>query len=149
MPPGELLADPNLFAIEVAALRETAGVMQILGIHAVDLPGAPALQLLQAIRWLPTFILQPILRSRIARGRGQKPPSLLLSLRSGRSETEVIWLNGAVAQAASNIDRLAPINHALALLVIDIASGRVSWNTYRKKPEMLIRAIRMAQDMPR
>jgi len=147
MLPEAVMADPDLFAIEVLALREAVGIMQLLDIDVVDLPGAPARQLIRATRWLPSFVLRPVLQNRVARGRGEKPPSLLLALRSGHQETEVIWLNGAVAQAASSINRLAPINHAIALLVTDIARGRVSWDTYRQQPEMLIRAIRTAQGM--
>ena len=145
--PGDVLSEPKLFDIELAALQEAVGITQLLGVSIVDLPGAPALQLTRAMRLLPSFILKPILRDRIAGGRGEKPPSLLLSLRSGRSETEVLWLNGAVAQAASSIDRLTPINHALALIVTDIASGRAPWSTYQHKPEMLLRAVRTAQGM--
>lgn len=147
MLPGKVLAEKDLFEIEISAMREAIAIMSLLNVSAVDLPGAPAMQLARAIHWLPPIVLHPLLGSRIARGRGEKPPSLLLSLRARRRETEAIWLNGAVAQAAAGMNRLAPVNHALALLVTDIASGRVPWSAYRHQPERLIRAIRMAQGM--
>ena len=74
-----------------------------------------------------------------------QPSSLLQELRSGEGKTEAAWLNGAVVFAAHTIEYLAPINHALALSVSDIAAGRVPWEMFRHNPDMVLRAVRMVQ----
>jgi 2-dehydropantoate 2-reductase len=149
MLPCKVFKDPALFGIEYAALREALWIMEMNKIPVLDLPGAPVRTLAQALHSFPRFILRLLMLRQVCRGRGGKLPSLLLSLRSNLRETEVAWLNGAVAQAAANRERSAPINHALALLVTDIASGRVPWELYRGRPNELLAAIRVAQPMPR
>lgn len=149
MPPGEVFRNSAVVEIEVSALKEVLAIMDLKKIRVVNLPGSPAKLLAMGVKWIPALLLQPILRRQIAGGRGEKLPSLLATLRSGRRETEAAWLNGGIAQAASSIQRLTPVNHALALIVSDIASGRLPWDMYRGKPEALIRAVNMAIGMPR
>ena len=145
MRPSEIARDRGLFAVEIQALREAVWIMELQSIKATNLPGAPAAILIGLVRSLPPLVLQPLLRAQFGSARGDKLPSLALALRSGATRTEVAWLNGAVAQAAKNLSRRTPINHALALLVSDIASGRVPWEMYRHKPDVLMAAMRAAQ----
>lgn len=149
MPPGEVFRHRGLFQIELDALHETIAIMRLLKIPIINLPGSPSKMLATAVGWLPSFLLQAILQKQVAKGRGDKMPSLLVTLRSGRRETEVAWLNGGVAQAASQEKRLTPVNHGLALLVSDIASGRVPWDMYRHNPNALVRSIQMVKGMGR
>jgi 2-dehydropantoate 2-reductase len=137
--------DRRLFGLEMSALREAIAMVRLLGIPLVNLPGVPARLLATLTRSLPNFALQPVLRQRVASGRGDKLPSLLAALRAGNKHTEVAWLNGAVAQAARAMDRLAPINHALALTVSDIVSGREPWDSYRHNPDRLFSSIAVAR----
>lgn len=148
MPPGEIFASPLLFGIEWAALREALYIMDLSDIPVINLPGAAARTLSLAIRFVPQPLLRPLLRQRVETGRGDKLPSLLKALRAGQRRTEVTWLNGAVVQAADQLKRLAPINHALALTVADIAARRVDWDVYRRNPEALLTIIRAAQGLP-
>lgn len=145
MSPADIMQDRGLFAIEVQALREAIYVMDLHKIRPTNLPGAPAATLASVIRFLPVPALQPLLRARFGSARGDKLPSLAIALRSHATRTEVAWLNGAVVQAAKTMQRRTPVNHALALLVSDIASGRVPWEMYRHKPEVLLAAMRAAQ----
>ena len=148
MPPGEVFGDWELFRIEWLAQREALAIMQLKDIQPVNLPGVSAKTLTILVRWLPPRLLQRILTQRVAKGRGDKLPSLQLAMRAQRTQTtEVAWLNGAVANAARQENRLAPVNHALALIVADITAGRVPWEVYRHKPEMLITSIRAVQGM--
>ena len=147
MPPGEIFRNWELFHIEWLAQREALAIMQLKGIQPVNLPGVSAKTLTTVLRWLPPRLLQPILAKRVASGRGDKPPSLQLALQAGRNQTEITWLNGAVANAARQENRLAPVNHALSLIVADITAGRVPWEVYRHKPEMLLTSIRTVQGM--
>ncbi len=145
MPPVEIMRGRDLFAVEVQALRETLSIMKLHNIPVADMPGAPATILAFLLRSMPLPALQPLLRAQFASARGDKLPSLAVALRAHHTRTEVAWLNGAVAQAAKEIGRLAPINHALALLVSDIASGRVPWEMYRHSPSTLLAAVHAAQ----
>lgn len=146
-PPRQIFADRRLFRLEVDALREALAFIRLQQIRLVNLPQTPVRLLAFAAHWIPQATLQPLLARQVAGGRGDKLPSLLLALRAGDKRTEVAWLNGAVAQAASNLKRLAPINHALALIVSDITSGRVPWDAYRGQPEHMLRAVSAAQGM--
>ncbi len=147
MHPRDIFTDPALFAIERAALREMLAVASLRGIRLVNLPGAPARTLAWAGRWLPAPMLRVVMAWHFSRRCNEDIPSLLRELRAGERRTEVAWLNGAVAQAADSIRRLAPINHALALVVSDIAAGRTPWGVYRRRPDMLLTAIRAVQGL--
>jgi 2-dehydropantoate 2-reductase len=144
VPPAEVFGDPRLFAIERLALNEALAMLELMNIPVVNLPGAAARTLAIGVRWLPPFALRPMLRQKVAGGRGAKLPSLLKALRDGQRRTEVAWLNGAVAQAADSMKRIVPVNHALALTVSDIAAGRVPWDAYRHNTDMLFASIRIA-----
>lgn len=148
MTPQEVYSDAVLFDLEWAALREALWVMELNDISATNLPGAPAGTLARLVRWMPRALLRPLLRNQVVGGRGDKLPSLLLDLRQDKRETEIAWLNGAVVQAASAQRRLAPINHALALTLSDIAAGRMPWEAYRGNRELLLTTIHAAQGMP-
>ncbi len=147
MSPTEVFSNPRLFAVEWAALREALWIMDLQRIAVINLPGVPARTLAALARRAPRGLLRLLLRRQVSRGRGEKLPSLLTALRAGLRRTEVAWLNGAVAQAADGLKRLAPVNHALALIVSDIAAGRAPWETYRRNPEMLLTAVHMVQGM--
>ncbi len=148
MTPGEVFSDPTLFGVEWAALREALWIMDLKGIDLVDLPGAPARTFGALVRHVPPFALRLLLRRQVSSGRGDKLPSLLAALRSGQRKTEVAWLNGAVVQSADSLKRLAPVNHALALTVSDIAAGRIPWDAYRHNPELLLAAVNIARGYP-
>lgn len=144
MTPQAVLGDPRLFGIEIRALKEALSVLRLKRIRVTNLPGAPAASLQAALSLVPWPLLRPLLRPRLASGRGDKLPSLMTALRRRQSRTEVAWLNGAVAEAARSQNRLAPINHALALLVSDIASGRIAPDLYRNQPDLLVATLRIA-----
>jgi 2-dehydropantoate 2-reductase len=148
MPPQDVFSDPRLFKVEREAQREALAVMRLQGIDVIDLPGMPVRLLSWAMQRAPHFLIRPVLRRRLTSGRGSRLPSLLSALRAGQTRTEVPWLNGAVVEAADHLNRLAPVNHALALTVSDITAGRAAWETYREKPEMLLAAIRAAAAHP-
>jgi len=144
MLPGEVFAHPSLFRVELTCLHEALAMMRLMGIPPVNLPGAPARTFSRIVRATPPLLLRPLLRRLVAGGRGDKAPSLLAALRRGDRRTEVAWLNGAVVQAADRLKRYAPANHALALTLSDIASGRIPWESFRHNPEMLLAAVRTA-----
>ncbi len=140
-PPREVFRDYRLFDVEWAALNEALWMLERRGITLVDLPGAPAHKLARRVRRLPRQLVRLLLIRKVS----NQPSSLLQELRSGEGQTEAAWLNGAVVFAAHTLDYLAPINHALALSVSDIAAGRMPWEMFRHNPDMVLRAIRMVQ----
>jgi 2-dehydropantoate 2-reductase len=148
MPPGEVFAHRDLFAVERAALIEALRVMRAQGIPVVNLPGVPARSLALLTRKLPPALLQVIRVPRVRRGRGEKMPSLHIDLARGRRRSEVVWLNGAVARAGDAVNAPAPVNHALALTLVDILAGRANWEQFRGKPEELLAVVRVALDYP-
>ncbi|MGH7327475.1 MAG: ketopantoate reductase family protein, partial [Polyangiaceae bacterium] len=107
--PERLVHFEDVFSMEIRAVRETRAVMLAQKTTPIDLPRYPV-RALQAIATLPTPISRLILANRIAGGRGRKPPSLLLDLRSNKNQTEVGVLNGAVADAGHRLGIPTPVN---------------------------------------
>lgn len=140
MLPAEMMRDPALFALELAAVRETSAVMEGLALRAVDLPRYPVRTFL-ATAALPVPVARAILAGRFAKSRGTKVPSLLLDLRAGR-RTEVGALNGAVAAAGARLSLATPVNAAFARIVEEIGANPARWATYRRRPASLIAATR-------
>jgi 2-dehydropantoate 2-reductase len=145
LPPAAVFGNPALFNIEWMALREAVKIIDLNSIPLANLPGAPARTLAQAVRSVPKALLQLLLAQQVRRGRGNKPPSLLAALRAGARRTEIAWLNGAVVKAADSVHQLAPVNHALALILSDITTGRATWEMYRRSPDLLITSIRLVE----
>lgn len=138
MAPELVYADPHLFQVERRLIQEALVVMQQRGIQPINLPRYPAALLARAVRFLPNFILQPVLKRAITGGRGGKVPSLLGDLQRGRSRSEATYLYGAVAAAAKEDGLPAPTNQGLWQLINALATGSESRERFRHKPEALL-----------
>lgn len=136
MTPERLVREEEIFELEIRAIREVRATMRALGIATIDLPRYPV-RALQAVGSLPAPVARALLARRIAGARGQKPPSLLLDLRSAKHRTEVEFLNGAVARAAREAGISAPVNAVFARIVSDIAHMPQVWAKYRERPAAL------------
>jgi 2-dehydropantoate 2-reductase len=126
MDPAAIYADRQLFAVERRQLLETLAVMTALGVRPVRLPGAAVPWLARAIR-LPAPLGRPILRRIVGGARGGKMPSLRLHLQMAgegpsTEQTEVAWMNGAVARFGRQLGVPTPVNARLAELVEDVAA---------------------------
>lgn len=141
-PVTNVYADRRLIALERAAVREALAVMDALRIKPVNLPRYPAALLAFGVRRIPPVVLDPILRQRVAGGRGGKDPSLLRDLRAGRSRSEGEFLYGAVAATAQAHGLAAPVNAGLWRILGGIARGELAWDTYRGQPERLLAECR-------
>ena len=139
--PDRLVREDDVFALEIRAVREVARTMKALGIGAIDLPRYPVRALL-GVATMPTPIARAMLAGRIANARGDKPPSLLLDLRSAKHRTEVEHLNGAVARAARDAGIEAPVNAAFARILSDVAHMPQLWAKYRERPAALVAEVR-------
>ncbi len=131
MPTRETFADRRVFKIEVALLREALAVMRAQSIKAVDLPGSPVRLLALGIRFAPLFLLQRILQPIVAGGRGDKPPSLLVDMRSGRTQSEIDELNGAIVKAGKTSGVPTPVNAALVGIVHELLEGKADRAQWR------------------
>jgi 2-dehydropantoate 2-reductase len=134
----EAFEDRRLFKLEVAALRETVDVMRVQSIKPVPLPGYPVPLLVLGIRFAPLWMLQRIMQPMVASGRGDKPPSLLIDLRRGRTQSEIDDLNGAVVRAGLASGVKTPINTLLVNVLHDLLSGKVDRAEWRRNIERLV-----------
>jgi 2-dehydropantoate 2-reductase len=140
MVPERVVRDEALFRLEVHGIREVRATMKALGVATLDLPRYPV-RALQAVASMPSPLARPVLASRIAGARGEKPPSLLIDLRSAKHRTEVQALNGAVVQAARDAGVRVPVNAALTRVLEDIAHMPQLWAKYRERPEALVAEV--------
>ncbi len=134
--PNRLVHFEEVFTLEIRAIREVRAVMQAMNITPIDLPRYPV-RALQGIATLPSPIARRLLAGRVAGARGTKPPSLLLDLRAGKAQTEVDYLNGAVACAGRDNGVPVPVNSVYARVLEDIAHMPQLWAKYRERPDTL------------
>jgi 2-dehydropantoate 2-reductase len=137
-PVSALFADRRLYEVEMAVLRECLAVMAALGHKPVDLPGTPVRALAFGATRLPRFIAQPALTRALGGGRGDKMPSFHIDLHSGRGQTEVRFLNGAVVRYGEQQGVPTPVNRVLTDTLEALSSKTQSLETYRHNPEALL-----------
>jgi 2-dehydropantoate 2-reductase len=134
--PNRLVHYDEIFTLEIRAIREVRAVMYTMGISPIDLPRYPV-RAMQSIANLPSPVSRKLLAGRVAGARGTKPPSLLLDLRAGHAQTEVDYLNGAVACAGRDYHVRTPVNAVYARVLEDIAHMPQLWAKYREHPDTL------------
>ncbi len=138
VPAEEVYHSPALFGIEYRQSIEALGILEALKIRLIDLPGAPVNKLATQFQTLPIGALT----DKIVRNTA--PSSLRAELARGSRASEAAYLNGAIALHARDLKRQAPINHALALIVQDIAEKRAAWSQFQRNPPMLEALIGIA-----
>jgi 2-dehydropantoate 2-reductase len=130
------------YKIERDMLKETASIMKSKKLKGVELPGVPTGRLMFSIRWLPDAVVQPALTNIIATGRGNKLPSFHIDLVSGKGENEVVYHNGAVSAAGSDLDIATPVNTALNDILMKIARKEIAYEMYDGQPKRLAAEVR-------
>ena len=138
--------DPGLFGVERRQLLEALAVMAALGLRPVAIPGAAIPWLARGAR-LPSALGHPILSRALGDARAGKMPSLRIHVRSAPpggpspEQTEVAWMNGAVAEQGARLGIATPVNASLAALTDEVATDpeRRAW--FRGRPERLIAAL--------
>jgi len=139
--PYQVLSNPLSYSIECAALKEATALMRKLGIRVVNLPGTPVRPWITAMTRLPQVLSRPLIGRLLGAGRGGKLPSLQIDLNAGRRQSEVIFLNGAVARIAKANDFPAPVNTVLTQILIALAQGDIPQEQFANHPEELRRLI--------
>jgi 2-dehydropantoate 2-reductase len=138
MTPGEIFAHPGLYRLEIAQLRETLRVIKALQLNLVDLPATPVRALGAAVQNLPLWLSRQFLMRTVGSARGGKMPSLYIDLHSGRKESEVEFLNGAVVRQAQKLGFSAPANRLLGETLSAIVRGEISGERFARQPDQLL-----------
>jgi 2-dehydropantoate 2-reductase len=138
MTPDEIFAHPGLARLEIAQLREALVVMRSLGLPVVKLPATPARLLAFSVRYLPVGLSRPFLRRAVGGGRGGKMPSFYIDLHSGRGQSEVDYLNGAVVRAGERLGLPTPVNRLLNETLLQLTNGELPLQTFDHQPEKLL-----------
>ena len=136
--PAEVIANPEVFALEMRQLREALSVMRALNLNVVDLPGTPVRALAFATR-LPAALARPLMARAVGGGRGAKRPSLHIDLHSGKGRSEVDWLNGAVVRAGEKVGAATPVNKMLNETLLKLMKKELPLDSFSHHPERLIR----------
>ncbi|HUI88490.1 MAG TPA: 2-dehydropantoate 2-reductase [Anaerolineales bacterium] len=137
MSAAEILANPRLYEIEIRMLRECLAVMEAQRIPVVDLPHTPVRALAFATR-LPMRISKPLLARAAGAGRGGKMPSFHIDLYSGRGESEVEYLQGAVARAGDRFGVPTPVNKILTETLMKLTNKKIPLEEFAHQPDKLL-----------
>lgn len=137
VPPARVYANRETFGLEFAMLKEALSVMEAQGIELVDLPGASAKSLANAVRTVPRWLLKPILTRQVAKGRGNKLPSFYLDLKAGKPKNEVIYHNGAISALGKELGIATPANDKLAGVLNDLVLQHVDKEDWRDQYRQL------------
>jgi 2-dehydropantoate 2-reductase len=139
--PVQVFSDPQVYAIEVAQIRETLAVMQRLGIRVVNLPGTPVRPLIGLIDHFPLALSRPVSYLGLGKGRGAKMPSFHIDLYHGQTQSEVSFLNGAVVRFGTQLGIDTPVNRALTEILEGMARGTIEKSRYNYHPEAILQRI--------
>jgi len=138
MTPGEIFAHSGLFRLEIVQLRETLQVIKALQFDLTNLPASPVRALGTAVQNLPLWLSKPLLMRAVGGARGAKMPSLYVDLHSGRGESEVEYLNGAVVRQAQQLGFSAPANQLLYETLSAIVHGEIPSERFARQPDQLL-----------
>lgn len=137
MDPADIYSDKALYNLELRQLQETLGVMKLMKVKPINLPGVPVRLLAFTIQYLPQQLSQPLISKVIGGGRGGKMPSFHIDLYSGKGKSEVDQLNGAVVRAGIEVNYPTPVNELLTDVLRALIQGKEPLETYTNKPEAL------------
>ncbi len=98
MLPSEIMANKQLFVVEAEQMREALCIMSNMNLPVLDLPGTPIRLMKFLFTRLPDGLARAVIAKAAGKGRGEKLPSLLMDIQAGRKQSEVQYLNGAVAR---------------------------------------------------
>jgi len=133
----DVFANKNLYKLEIDMLKECIGVMGAQGFDVVDLPGTPVQALAFATK-LPLWLSKPFLSKAAGAGRGAKMPSFHIDLHSGRGQSEVEYLHGAVVRVGEKYNVPTPVNKALTETLVALTKKEIPLEEFARKPEKLL-----------
>jgi 2-dehydropantoate 2-reductase len=138
LPPSQIFAHPGLFRMEIEQLGEALRVMKARRIRPVNLPKTPVMALAFAVQHLPLELSRPFMQKAVGAGRGAKMPSFHIDLYSGRGQSEVGYLNGAVVRHGEQVGVPTPVNRLLTDTLLKLTRGEIPREAYALQPEKLL-----------
>jgi len=138
LPPARIFAHPGLFRLEIEQLREVLRVMKAMGIRHVNLPKTPVKVLAFAVQYLPLSLARPLLQKAVGAARGGKMPSFHIDLYSGRGQSEVGYLNGAVVRYGEQVGVPTPVNRLLTEVLLALTCGEIPLDEFSLQPKKLL-----------
>lgn len=137
MTAAQVFADKRLYKLEIDMLAECLAVMKALNLEVFDLPGTPVKALAFATR-MPLWLSKPFLSKAAGSGRGAKMPSFHIDLYSGRGQSEVQYLHGAVVREGKVHGVPTPVNDLLTLTLLALTNKEIPLEEYANQPERLL-----------
>ena len=137
MSAAQIFANRALYKLEMDMLKECLAVMKAQGLRVVDLPGTPVRALAFATT-LPLWLSKPLLGRAAGAGRGNKMPSFHIDLHSGRVNSEVEYLHGAVVEAGVKFSVPTPVNRVLTETLLALTNKEIPLEEFAHKPEKLL-----------
>lgn len=136
MTAAQVFADKRLYKLEIDMLKECLAVMKAMKLEVTDLPGTPVKALAFATQ-LPLWLSKPFLSKAAGSGRGGKMPSFHIDLYSGRPQSEVEFLHGAVVREGRARGIPTPVNQVLTETLLALTKKEIPLEEFAGKPEKL------------
>lgn len=141
MTAAQVFANKKLYKLEVDMLKECLAVMKAQNLEVFDLPGTPVKALTFATT-LPLWLSKPFLSRAAGSGRGAKMPSFHIDLYSGRSQSEVEYLHGAVVREGNARGIPTPVNELLTNTLLALTNKEIPLEEYANQPEKLLARLK-------
>ncbi|GAB4400738.1 MAG: hypothetical protein OHK003_26590 [Anaerolineales bacterium] len=141
MTAAQVFADKRLYKLEIDMLKECLAVMRAMNIEVTDLPGTPVRALAFATQ-LPLWLSKPFLSKAAGSGRGAKMPSFHIDLYSGRPQSEVEFLHGAVVREGRARGIPTPVNQVLTETLLALTKKEIPLEEFAGKPEKLLSKLK-------
>lgn len=132
-----------VYDLEIRMIKEALTVMKRLGLKVVDLPGPSIPGFVTGVKRLPKLLFRPILTNKVVSGRGEKMPSFYMDLAAGKGKSEVVFHNGAIAEAGAANGVATPVNQALADILLKLTREELDWREFDGKPKRLLAEVRI------
>lgn len=136
----EIFENKKLYKLEIDMLSECIAVMKAQNLEIVDLPGTPVRALAFATQ-LPLWLSKPFLSRAAGSGRGAKMPSFHIDLYSGRSQSEVQYLHGAVVREGKARNIPTPVNEILTNTLLALTNKEIPLEEFAGQPEKLLSGL--------
>jgi 2-dehydropantoate 2-reductase len=141
MTAAEVLSNKKLYKLEIEMLKECLAVIKAQNLEIVDLPGTPVAALAFATR-LPLWLSKPFLARAAGSGRGGKMPSFHIDLYSGRPQSEVEYLHGAVVREGKIYNVPTPVNELLTNTLVALTKKEIPLDEFAKQPEKFLSKVK-------
>ncbi|HET7144274.1 MAG TPA: ketopantoate reductase C-terminal domain-containing protein, partial [Anaerolineales bacterium] len=142
MSAAEIFANNKLYKLEIDMLKECLAVMKAQNLDVFDLPGTPVKALAFATR-LPLWLSKPLLSRAAGSGRGAKMPSFHIDLYSGRPQSEVGYLHGAVVREGKARGIPTPVNELLTNTLLALTNKEIPLDQFAGQPQKLLSKLEL------